>query len=354
MVYAFAVVCVVLAVVAFAAVAFAWASMIWMPGKSCHSAAFPLDEQEVQVRDALEHDLNILANQIGERNIAQRYEQLIEAAKFIERSLQEVGYDTRRQEITVHGKTVWNVDVECTGCLHPQEVIVIGAHYDTVPGSPGANDNGSAVVANLALARVFAGVALERTVRFAFFVNEESPYYMTDAMGSLRYAKACREDAENLLGMISLETIGYYREEPRTQHYPSALLRHLYPTTGNFVAVVGNVRSRSLVHQVIRGLRKVPFPSEGMAAPRWLKDIFRSDHAAFWHCGYPALMITDTANFRYPHYHTPQDTVDKIDFVALAHVVSGLRESLRQLAGESTENGKRRTEDGGWRMEDEG
>ncbi len=133
--------------------------------------------------------------------------------------------------------------------------------------------------------------------------------------------------------MISLETIGCYLDEPMTQRYPIALLQYVYPTIGNFVAVVGNIRSRQLVHRVIRGLRRAQFASEGMAAPRWLKDIFRSDHAAFWHCGYPALMITDTANFRYPYYHTPEDTVDKINFVALARVVTALRGSLLELAG---------------------
>ena len=306
-----------------------------MPGKSFGGLPSSLDDLEARVHASLEHDLTVLAQDIGERNVSRRYAQLIEAGEFIERSLQQAGHEIRRQEFTVGENIVWNIDVECTGRGHPEEVIVIGAHYDTVPGSPGANDNGSAVVANLALARAFVRVAPQRTVRFAFFVNEELPYYMTDAMGSLRYAQACRANGENVVCMISLETIGCYLEEPLSQRYPSALLRHVYPTTGNFVAVVGNLRSRHLVHRVIRGFRRVQFPSEGMAAPRWLKDIFRSDHAAFWHCGYPALMVTDTANFRYPYYHTPEDTVDKINFVALARVVTGLRESVLELVGEA-------------------
>ncbi len=330
MVYVFASLCIV-----FAALVITWRCMIWMPGKSFHGVLSPLDEREAQVRDSLQQDLTVLAQDIGERNVSQRYAQLIEAAEFIERSLQEAGHETRRQKITVNENTVWNIDVECTGRCHPEEVVVVGAHYDTVPGSPGANDNGSAVVANLALARAFARLAPERTVRFAFFVNEESPYYMTDAMGSLRYAQECRANAHNVVGMISLETIGCYLDEPMTQRYPIALLRHVYPTIGNFVAVVGDIRSRHLVHRVIRGLRRAQFPSEGMVAPRWLKDIFRSDHAAFWHFGYPALMITDTANFRYPYYHTSEDTVDKINYAALARVVTGLRESLLELAGEA-------------------
>ncbi|MEM9657855.1 MAG: M20/M25/M40 family metallo-hydrolase, partial [Planctomycetota bacterium] len=223
------------------------------------------------------------------------------------------------------------VEVERVGRLHADQIVVSGAHYDTVPGSPGANDNGSAVVANLALAREFAAASPDRTLRFVFFVNEESPYYMTDAMGSLRYAQACRSRSENVVAMLSLETIGCYLRESESQRYPISLLGRLYPTTGDFVAFVGDVRSRRLVHQVVRGFRRVDFPSQGMAAPRRLKDIFRSDHAAFWQCGYPALMITDTANFRYPHYHTPDDTVDKVDFPSLARVVSGLKESLLEL-----------------------
>ena len=252
-----------------------------MPGTFFHHIPSSLDGPETQLRESLEQDLIVLAHDIGERNISQQYARLIEAAKFIEGSLQAAGHETRRQKIAVGEQMVWNIDVECTGRRRPEEIIVVGSHYDTVPGSPGANDNGSAVVANLALARAFASLAPVCTVRFAFFVNEEVPYYMTDAMGSLRYAQQCRENAENVVGMISLETIGCYLDQPWTQRYPITMLRHLYPTTGNFVAVVGNVRSRRLVHRVIRGLRRVQFPSEGMAAPRWLKDIFRSDHAAF-------------------------------------------------------------------------
>jgi Zn-dependent M28 family amino/carboxypeptidase len=307
--------------------------MIWMPGRSFHGIPALLDEAESRLRESLQQDLKRLGQEIGERNLSQRYPQLIEAAKFIEQALQNAGYEVRRQEITVHGKVVWNIDAQCTGHACPQEIIVVGAHYDTVPGSPGANDNGSAVVANLELARAFAGKMRKRTVRFAFFVNEEMPYYMTDSMGSLRYAQQCRENGENVVGMIALETIGCYLDEPLTQRYPIGSLRHLYPTTGNFIAVVGNLRSRPLVHRVIRGLRRTQFPSEGMAAPTWLKDIFRSDHAAFWCCGYPALMITDTANFRYPYYHTSEDTIDKINYAALARVVTGLNECLASLAG---------------------
>ena len=310
-----------------------WRILIWMPGRSFRGSPSPLDAHEERTRDVLERDLIELCEEIGERNVSQRYEQLVAAAAFIERSLQEAGYETRRQEFVVNDRAVWNIDVERTGRRYCEETIIVGAHYDTVPGSPGANDNGSAVVANLALARSFSDVVPERTIRFAFFVNEEFPYYMTEAMGSLRYAQRCRAAGETVVGMICLETIGCYSSEPHTQRYPAALLRYLYPTTGNFVTVIGNIQSRRLVHRVIRTLRRTEFPSEGMAAPGWPKDIFRSDHAAFWRCGYPALMITDTANFRYRHYHTSEDTPDKINYTALARVVTALRASLVELAG---------------------
>ncbi len=312
----------------------AWWLMIRMPGRSFRGTAPAPGTQERELAKQLAADLTVLAQDIGERNVSHRYAQLVRAAEYIEQQLEASGYRTRREEFEVSGQVVWNVDVERTGLQAKQEIVVIGAHYDTVPGSPGANDNGSAVVATLALARIFAQTSLARTIRFALFVNEEFPYYMTDAMGSLRYAEACQQRGEQVVGMISLETIGCYQTEARSQRYPLQLLEHCYPTTGNFVAIVGNIRSRRWVHQVVRGFRRTQFPSEGLAAPRWLKDIFRSDHAAFWHCGYPALMITDTANFRYPHYHTPEDTVDKIDFASLARVVRGVESAVREVAVE--------------------
>lgn len=318
--------------VALALVITAWRMMIWMPGRRVsRSRVSGHGERQRKLQAALREDLDVLAGEVGERNVSHRYEQLVAAGEFIEGRLAAAGYATRRREIEVAGKLVWNVEAERTGSTHPEEILLVGAHYDTVPGSPGANDNGTAVVANLALARAFAQLHPERTIRFVFFVNEESPYYMTPAMGSLRCAEDCREKGETLIGMVSLETIGDYSDVPGSQRYPMKWFGYLYPRMGNFVAVVGNVASRRLVRRVVGGLRGASFPAEGIAAPRWLKDIFRSDHAAFWHCGYEALMITDTANFRYEHYHTPHDTVDKIDFEMLARLVSALEQTFGEM-----------------------
>lgn len=303
----------------------------WMPGGSGPESV--PESAVATLVESLREDLRVLAVEIGERHVPECHNALRRAADFLDRQLTVVGYLVRRDSFVVEGHTVCNLDVERTGVMYPEEIIIVGAHYDTVSGSPGANDNGSAVVATLALARALARVEMARTVRLAFFVNEESPYYMTESMGSLRYAQGCRMRQEDVRGMMSLETIGYYVDRSHSQRYPVGILRWFYPTRGNFVAFVGNVHSRHWVHETIRGFRRTSFPSQGIAAPRWLRDIFRSDHASFWQYGFPALMVTDTANFRYPYYHTAEDTPDKIDFESLARVVLGLKASLEVTAG---------------------
>jgi len=339
MIYLYLSLAVVAGIIAVALIT-AWRIMVWMPGRSFRGQLPPLDEREKRVRDRLRNDLQRLSGDIGPRNVSHQYDGLLAAAEFIEQSLVDAGYETSDQAFDVDGQIVRNIAVEIQGSTRPDEVLVVGAHYDTIPNCPGANDNGSAVVANLALARSFSpsnGAAPpERTIRFVFFVNEERPYYGTESMGSLRYAQKCQADGDKIIGMICLETIGYYSNTPGSQRYPTRWLGYLYPTTGNFITVVGNIASRRFVHQVIRGLRRTAIPSQGMAAPHLLKDIFRSDHASFWRCGYPALMITDTANFRYAHYHTPEDTVDKVDFQTLARLISAIEASVMEVAGGET------------------
>jgi Zn-dependent M28 family amino/carboxypeptidase len=193
-----------------------------------------------------------------------------------------------------------------------------------VPGSPAANDNASGVAAILALARRFAGSPGDRTLRFVAFVNEEKPYAHTDQMGSVVYAWRCRQRGEKVTAMLSLETIGYYNDEPGSQKYPSPIGR-FYPSTGNFIAFVGNTRYGWLVREAVAAFRRSePFPSQGGVLPESIPNIGFSDHWSFWQEGYPALMVTDTANFRYPYYHMPEDTVDKVDFERMSRVVRGL------------------------------
>ena len=212
--------------------------------------------------------------------------------------------------------------------------MIVGAHYDSVDGAVGADDNATGVAATLELARLLKGTRLRRTVRFVFFVNEEPPYFQTENMGSLVYARQLRRDGVPVSAMISLETIGFYSDAAGSQKYPS-LLSIFYPSRGNFIGFVGNSESRDLVRRATRRFREsAQFPSEGIAAPATLPGVGWSDQWSFWQQGYPAIMITDTAIFRYPYYHTPLDTLDKVDFRKMARVVDGVRNVVAFLADE--------------------
>jgi len=305
--------------------------MLKMPGKSYGGELPPLTTAQASLRDELLRDVETLAGQIGQRNIW-NYKNLTAAADFLETSLTKANYKVNRQNYQVEDKTCSNIEVEITGIKHPEQIVIVGAHYDTVFGSPGANDNGSAVAAALALARRFAGKKTDKTLRFVFFVNEEPPFFQTGRMGSMAYAKSCREKDENIIAMLSLETIGYYTDQPNSQKYPFPFSL-VYPSTGNFIGFVSNTSSRKLLHNVIASFRKhCKFPSQGGAIPEFIPGINWSDHASFWHYNYPAIMVTDTAPYRYPHYHLPEDTFDKICFDHLATVTSGLQSVILDLA----------------------
>jgi len=257
---------------------------------------------------------------------------LEEAAQYIERMLAASGYPVRAQRIETALGEVRNLEVEVRGGARGTEIVIVGAHYDSIIGAVGANDNGSGVGAVLELARLFKEAKPARTLRFVAFVNEEPPFYRGDEMGSRYYAQRSKELGDNIVAMFSLETIGYYSERPGSQRYPFPL-NFFYPSTGNFIAFVSNLSSRALLHETIASFRRhAEFPSEAVAAPAVLPGVDWSDHWSFWREGYPALMVTDTALYRYPHYHTMQDTPDKVDYERLARVVTGLHGMLRELA----------------------
>ncbi len=304
-----------------------------MTGSSYRGELPPADDALLALAAELRQDVTRLAVEIGERNLRNRPQQLDEAADSIAAEFKAPGYDVRRQEYKVAGVSCYNLDVEILGAARPDEIVIVGAHYDTVPGTPGANDNTSGVAATLALARRFVHRKTDCTLRFVAFTNEESPYAHTEAMGSRDYSRRCREGGENVVAMICLETIGYYDDRPGSQKYPPPI-GSLYPSEGNFIGFIGNLASSDLVRRVVKAFRESEqFPSEGAALPEGMARIGDSDHSSFWHEGYPALMVTDTANFRYPYYHTPEDTIDKVNFDRLARVVRGLEKVIAELVG---------------------
>jgi Zn-dependent M28 family amino/carboxypeptidase len=306
--------------------------MFRMSRKSQIGPLPPLTDEERALGVRLEVHVRRLAGEIGERNLW-RPGALAGAAQYIDTTLGAAALPVVSQEFAVESVRLRNIEAEIRGANRADEIIIIGAHYDSVLGSPGANDNATGVAAALEIARRLAGRRLARTVRIVAFVNEEPPFFQTPNMGSLVYARRARARGERILAMLSLETIGWYSDAPGSQHYPLPLpLGWIYPTAANFLAIVGNTRSRDLTRRVLGSFRRhTAFPAEGAAVPAWIPGIGWSDHWAFWQQGYRAVMVTDTALYRYPHYHTENDTPDKVDYDRFARVVAGLARVVDDL-----------------------
>lgn len=287
--------------------------------------------KDAKSMENLKKHVRILAEEIGERNVW-RPGTLERAAEYIETAFTETGLATSRQEYVANGATVRNIEVEIAGSAASDEIFIIGAHYDSAPGTPGANDNASGVASLLEIARLLSKMQPEKTIRFVAFVNEEPPFFQTDKMGSAVYAKRCQERGEKIAGMFSLETMGYYSDEEGSQSYPFPF-NLFHPDKGNFIGLIGNTASRRLVRKSRDIFQSASdFPIESSTAPEIISAIGLSDHWSFWQMNYPALMVTDTAMFRYPYYHTPKDTPEKIDYKRLARVVSGLAVTFARLA----------------------
>lgn len=301
-----------------------------MPGKRAETLA-ALTAAEQQIRTGLARHVQTLAGEIGERNMRQ-YHNLTLARDYIARELTQLGYEIEQQPFTAEGREVSNIIAEIPGTTRPKEIVIFAAHYDSVFGTPGANDDGSGVAAVLEIARLSRGLKPARTLRFVLFVNEEPPYFQSELMGSVVYARRCKERKEDVVAMYSLETMGYYSDEPNSQQYPSELAT-LYPNTGNFIAFASNVGSANLLRHSVEVFREnTTLPSEGGAAPEAIPGVGWSDHWSFWRQGYSAVMVTDTAPYRYPHYHATSDTPDQLDYDRLARCVTGLFAVLRDLA----------------------
>lgn len=309
-----------------------WFVMIRMPGKSYRGPLPPLTPEQIALQEELRRHVRRLAGEIGERNVFAPGG-LGAAADYIATELAATGRTVTRQGFEVRGILCQNLEIQIPGATGMGEVLVIGAHYDSVSGSPGADDNASGVAALLALAKIFAAQPTARSLRFVAFANEEPPFFMTGQMGSLVYARACRERDDRIALMLSLESLGYYSTQPRSQRYPFPLAM-FYPSRGDFIGFVGRTKDAVWVRRCVKLFRdSARFPSEGGALPGWLPGVGWSDHWAFWQTGYPAVMITDTAIFRSPHYHSAHDTPETLDYERFARVVDGLRRVIAELAG---------------------
>lgn len=259
------------------------------------------------------------------------------AAALIEREFSGMGDAVRGEEYDARYGNATNLVVERKGRTRPHESVILGAHYDTVPETPGADDNASAVAVLIEAARLLVGQTTPRTLRFVAFACEEPPHFYTQTMGSEVHARGCHERGERIVGMLCLEMVGFYRDEPGSQHVPDELPRWLHwlmPTRGNFLAAVGNPRSAWLGWKFRRGFKRATkFPLLSIALPESVHSIRLSDNASFWDYGYRALMLTDTSFLRNPHYHRASDTPDTLDYERMARVTRGVAGGMARIAG---------------------
>jgi len=279
----------------------------------------------------LSRHVEMLSGIIGPRNLVQ-YDNLMAAADYIVRVGSDYSQQPQIQQYSCEERRVQNIIFEKRGEAGPEEIIIVGAHYDTVLDSPGADDNGSGVAALLELIRLLQSYDNRRTFRFVAFTLEEPPFFNTEQMGSWRYARQCSLNKDKILAMMSLEMLGYFTDEPMSQEYPIREMLFAYPERGSFIGVVGNRESAKLTNSFSNFLKEAALIKvETLISDAEVPGVDLSDHASFWKFGYPALMVTDTAFFRNPYYHTSKDTADRVNFKKFTNVVHALEFALKRL-----------------------
>jgi Zn-dependent M28 family amino/carboxypeptidase len=281
-----------------------------------------LDKLEIR-RRLVEH-VRYLSDTLGDRSIY-RPQALQAAQDYVSRSFSAMGYAPEPQSFTYLGQEVANV---IAGRPEKSGYYLLGAHFDTVAGTPGADDNASGVAVLLETARLAASLSPAPPWAFVGFTTEEPPAFSTPYMGSRVYARRAREQGHIIKGMLCLEMVGYYLQAPNSQPLPFPLKYLGYPTTGNFIGLIADWHSRPLLSALEQALKSgCRLPVAGLSIPfggHLLPESRLSDHASFWDQGYPALMLTDTAFLRNPNYHGPGDAPATLDFDAMLELTLGL------------------------------
>lgn len=284
-----------------------------------------------QVERALRHHVHQIAVTIGERSIV-RPDNLRKTAAYLCDFYAKVGLPVTLEPYRYKSLSVSNVITEVAFSENPARRYLLGAHCDTVPGTVGADDNASALAVQLETARVLHALAADfhgdLAVRIVSFALEEHPAFWSPGRGSWVHAMRARESGERIDGMICLEMVGYRSREPGSQHYPFPLTHLNYRKAGDFIGIVGDSRSAGLAHSIAAAFAQNPdLPTQSLIVPLkgWLTPfVRRSDHVSFWDLGFQAIMLTDTAEFRNPHYHKSTDTPDTLDYAFMAELVESL------------------------------
>jgi hypothetical protein len=288
-----------------------------------------MDPNRNEIRANLTAHVKYLSQDLGDRSIY-RPEMLKAAENYVFENFARLGYAPWRQTFICERQEVSNV---IAGDQSPQGYYILGAHFDTVYGTPGADDNASGVAVLLEVARLAKTLALPQPWTFIGFTTEEPPIFFTPYMGSSVYARKAKKNKEKILGMLCLEMVGYYRQEPDSQSLPLSLKLMGYPTTGNFIGLVSDWRSKPLMQRLDRAIKQgCRLPTATLAVPLGgylLPEVRLSDHANFWDEGYRAIMLTDTSFFRNPHYHGAGDVLETLDLEAMTELTLGLANFLR-------------------------
>lgn len=297
----------------------------------------PLTPHELKVREDLYRHVEMLAGVIGIRHDS-RPSSIEATVAYLTQQWETMGQTPESQTYPTAAMEAQNLVVEWPGQSDPGSIVIVGAHYDTVARTPGADDNASAVAMMLAVCKGLVGRRFARTLRFVAFANEEPMHFNTKTMGSRVYAERCKANNDDIHCMVCLEMVGYFDTSEGSQDYPSELpgfIRPLLRARGDFIAFVADLSTRSQLAKFKRAFRKtVDFPVIAAPIPKARQFLWLSDHGPFWDRGYPALMVNDTSMFRNPNYHQMSDTPDTLDYDRMARVAVGVTEAVAALAGE--------------------
>jgi hypothetical protein len=298
----------------------------------CSRSVFPPPPAAApeEIRKLREH-VEVLSERIGPRSILD-YENIEAARRYLAAALQALGCEPVLQTYEYRGRPYSNLIVTIPGTDKKDETVLVGAHYDTVVGTPGADDNASGVAVLLELCRLLRDSKPLRTLKLVFFVLEEPPVFRTESMGSAVSAREAKAAGERIRAMISLEMLGYFSEKKGGQAFPLPLMGLFFSTTPDFIAVVGNLDSKDLVRKVGASLeRGCDIPVETLATFGFVPGVDFSDHRSFWKQGWPAVMITDTAFYRNPNYHGAGDTASTLDFERMGRLLHGIVRAVGDL-----------------------
>lgn len=278
----------------------------------------------------LEAHVRKLAVDFSPRDI-NHLENLDLAAAYIASELTQAGDSVSEQRYRVENRSFRNV-IARFGPDTPER-IVVGAHYDAFGALPGADDNASGVAGLIELARLLGAHPPALRIDLVAFSTEEPPYFGTTGMGSSVHAQSLQKENASVRAMLSLEMIGYFSDERGSQHFPAGILSAFYPSTGNFIGVVGRVSDGLLARRVKSAMSEAaPLPVYSVSAPSVIPGVDFSDQLNYWHAGYKAVMITDTAFYRNVNYHTQRDTPEKLDYKRMAMVVEGVYAAVTDLS----------------------